>query len=401
MKFRYTLKIVFLLLFGLNCYSSSVIAQTYQISLLTCDPGDELYNAFGHNGLRVLDLDTGNDLVFNWGTFDFGAPNFYGKFAMGRLDYFLSFSTYQRFIYNYQMEQRAVREQILNLSPEQTSKMLALLNENARPENIYYRYDFFYDNCATRIRDIVEATIGDQLVWQDPADLEEKTFRDLIDEFVYDMPWADLGIDLALGSVIDNPASERERQFLPNYMEAAFARAEIVGDGPARPLVTPSRIVLDYPPVVVEQSIFNPYVLFWVVAFAAIIITYVGFKRKKLFIGFDMVFFIILGLMGLVIFFLWFITEHNATLYNWNILWAFPVHLALAYGLALKTPTPWVRQYLLFALIMADIAVVFWILGWQSFHPSIVPLLLVIILRTNYLYYNLERIKFMKPSIKA
>jgi hypothetical protein len=159
--------------------------------------------------------------------------------------------------------------------------------------------------------------------------------------------------------------------------------------------------VLDYPPVVVEQSIFNPYVLFWVVAFAAIIITYVGFKRKKLFIGFDMVYFIILGLMGLVIFFLWFITEHNATLYNWNILWAFPVHLALAYGLALKTPRPWVRQYLLFALIMADIAVVFWILGWQSFHPSIVPLLLVIILRTNYLYYNLERIKFMKPSIKA
>jgi len=400
MKSRYIYKILILLFFGFYCYSSSVNAQTYRISLLTCDPGDELYNAFGHSGLRVLDLDTGNDLVFNWGTFDFGAPNFYGKFAMGRLDYFLSFSTYQRFIYNYQLEQRAIREQILNLSPEQTAIMLDLLNENARPENIYYRYDFFYDNCATRIRDIVETAIGDQLVWQDPVDFEEKTFRNLIDEYVYDMPWADLGIDLALGSVIDTPASERERQFLPDYMEAAFARAEIVGDGPARPLVTPSQPILDYPPVVVEQSIFNPYVLFWVIALAAILITFFGFKRKKLFIGFDMVFFIILGLMGLVIFFLWFITEHNATLYNWNILWAFPVHLALAYGIALKTPKPWVRKYLLFALIMADIAVVFWILGWQSFHPSIVPLLLVVILRTNYLYYNLERIKFMKPSIR-
>lgn len=400
MNFRYILKIVFLLLFGFYCHSSSVNAQTYQISLLTCDPGDELYNAFGHSGLRVLDLDTGNDLVFNWGTFDFGAPNFYGKFAMGRLDYFLSFSTYQRFIYNYQLEQRAIREQILNLSPEQTAKMLALLNENAKPENIYYRYEFFYDNCATRIRDIVEAAIGDQLIWQDPAELEEKTFRELIDEYVLDMPWADLGIDLALGSVIDTPASERERQFLPDYMEAAFARAEIVGDGPARPLVSSSQIVLDYPPVIVEESIFNPYILFWVIALAAIIITYVGFKRQKLFLAFDMVYFITLGLMGLVISFLWFITEHTATLYNWNILWAFPVHLALAYGLSLKTPTPWVRKYLLFALILADIAVVFWILGWQSFHPSIVPLLLVVILRTNYLYYNLERIKDLKPSTR-
>lgn len=397
MKSRYIYKIVVLLFFGLNCYSSSLNAQTYQISLLTCDPGDELYNAFGHSGLRVLDLDTGNDLVFNWGTFDFGAPNFYGKFAMGRLDYFLSFSTFSRFVVNYQMEQRAIREQVLNLSPEQTSKMLSLINENAHPENIYYRYDFFYDNCATRIRDIVEATLGQNLIWNDPVvEEEDKTFRDLIDEYVYDMHWADLGIDLALGSVIDTEASEREKQFLPDYMEAAFARAEIIGDGPNRPLIASNHVVLDFPPVVVEQDLFNPYVVFWVIAFIAIALTFIGFKKKKLFVEFDIILFSVLGVMGVVIFFLWFITEHNATLYNWNILWAFPIHLALSYGLAMKRPKPWVRKYLFFALIMADAAVVFWILGWQSFHPSIVPLLLVIILRTNYLYYNLEKIKFRR-----
>jgi len=374
-------------------------AQDYRISLLTCDPGDELYSAFGHNAVRVLDQSTGRDLVFNYGTFDFDTPNFYLKFARGKLDYMLSVSTYEQFILHYQYLQRSVREQVLDLSPEQTLRAVQFLHENYEPQNRFYRYDFFFDNCATRIRDMVEMVLGDQLQWGETEEAPDKSFRNLIDEYVYPIPWADFGIDLALGSVIDREASKREQQFLPDYMEKAFANASIVGDGPTRPLVQSSSTVLEIEASPSPGSLFNPYILFWIFAIGGILLTFIGHKKGRLFLGWDIALFGILGLVGWVIVFLWFFTDHSATAYNWNILWAFPLHLALVFGLMQKYPDNWVKKYLFFALIMADAAVVFWILGWQSFHPSVLPLLLLIILRTNYLYYNLDRLKTLERNL--
>ena len=399
---RFQLRLGILSLFILLSISiniSHVKAQDYRVSLLTCDPGDELYSAFGHNAVRVLDRATGRDIVFNYGTFDFDTPNFYVKFARGKLDYMLSVSTYEQFIFHYQYLQRNVREQVLDLSPEQTLRAVQFLHENYEPQNRYYRYDFFFDNCATRIRDMVEMVLGDQLQWDEAEVSPDKSFRALIDEYVYPMPWADFGIDLALGSVIDRTANEREQQFLPDYMEIAFAKASIVGDGPSRPLVKSSSTVLEVEGPLIRGSLFNPYFLFWAIAIVGIILTFVGYRQKRLYIGWDIVFFGLLGIVGCVIVFLWFFTDHSATAYNWNILWAFPLHLVLIYGLSRKYLDDWVKKYLLFALIMADAAVVFWIMGWQSFHPSLLPLLLIIILRTNYLYYNFEKIKALQQNL--
>lgn len=373
---------------------SESYAQQYRISLLTCDPGEEIYSSFGHSAVRVQDLQTGQDLVYNYGTFDFGAPNFVLNFATGRLDYFLSRSTFERFIAEYNYFERSVREQELALNQAQKLALVELLEINYMPQNRAYRYDFFYDNCATRIIDLMDEVLGDQLVWHnEEQQAVEKTFRQLIDEKVFYMPWSDLGIDLALGSRLDQDASPREEQFLPSYMEEAFARAEIEGDGPTRSLVSNNRVILDFQAPQGTLGTFNPYLLFWIVAILFIITTYIGFKKKKLFIGFDLAFFGILGLVGLVMAALWIASDIPSTKYNWNILWAFPGHLLLIPGLLSKTFKPWVKQYLLIALILADAAIVFWILGWQSFHPSLIPLMLVVILRTNYLYYNLERFK--------
>ncbi|GGF32453.1 Lnb N-terminal periplasmic domain-containing protein [Echinicola rosea] len=379
---------------------SQLYAKNYRVSLLTCEPGGELYSVFGHSAVRVTDRETGRDLVYNYGTFDFN-PSFYMKFARGKLDYWLSVSPYERFIGHYNYLGQAVHEQVLNLNEQQATKMVAFLQVNYQPDNRYYRYDFFYDNCATRIRDMLETVLGKQLEWNDPVGEEEKTFRDLIDEYVYPLPWGDLGIDLALGSVIDVKASEREKQYLPDYMEAAFGRAEIVGDGPTRPLVKSQRTLLDLPPVDVAPSFFNPYFLFWGITILFMALTFIGFKKKRLFIGFDRTFFGILSVLGIVVVLLWFFTEHTATKYNWNLLWAFPAHGLLVYGLGMKHPAPWVKKYLLFALIMADAAVVCWILGWQSFHPSVLPLILVVILRSNFLYYNLEKFKAQKRKVSG
>jgi hypothetical protein len=365
-------------------------AQTYEISLLTCDEGEEIYTSFGHSGVRVRELLTGQDLVYNYGTFDFGAPNFVLNFAGGRLDYYLSVSSFDRFISEYDYYGRSVREQVLDLNDAQARELVQFLQTNYLPENRNYRYDFFFDNCATRIRDAMKEILGDQLVWKDEIQLPvEKTFRELIDEKVLYMPWSDLGIDIALGSRLDRDATPWEEQFLPSYMERAFGNAEIVGDGPSRPLVKHSRVILDFPASEQKMAALNPYWIFWVVAIVFTAVSFMGNKKKRLYVGIDVVLFGTLGIIGLVLAALWIGSDIPSTKWNWNILWAFPGHLVLVWGLLKKPEQAWVRKYLLFALIMADAAVVFWILGWQSFHPSLIPLLLVIILRTNYLYYNL------------
>lgn len=335
-------------------------AQQYQISLLTCDPGEEIYSSFGHSGIRVLDLVSGRDMVYNYGTFDFGAPNFVLNFSGGRLDYYLSVSTFDRFIAEYDYFQRAVREQILDLNEQQKMDLILFLETNYLPENRAYRYDFFFDNCATRVRDAISSAVGDQLVWhdeeQEPVD---KTFRELIDEMVYYMSWSDLGIDLALGSRLDRDATPQEEQFLPKYVEAAFSRAEIRGDGPTRRLVGKSRVILDFEKQPGSFGAVNPYWIFWVIAITFTGITFIGFKKKKLFVGFDVAFFGILGIIGVVISFLWIYSLIPSTKWNWNILWTFPGHLVLAIVLLKKSIKPWVLKYLLFSLIMADAAVVF------------------------------------------
>ncbi|WP_410266088.1 DUF4105 domain-containing protein [Cyclobacterium sp.] len=367
-------------------------AQQYQVSLLTCDPGDELYSTFGHSAIRVRDQGSGQDLVFNYGTFDFNTPFFYVKFVRRTLDYQLSLTTTENFLYEYNYFQRNVREQELNLSDQQSRALVAFLKENYRPENRKYRYDFFFDNCSTRIREMMEEVLGSSLKWNLPEEGEsQKSFRNLIDEYVYPLPWSDLGIDLALGAVIDRRANEKEKMFLPDYLEAAFQRASIIGDGPERPLVRQNNTIYDFPDARAQSWIFfNPYVVFWSLAIAAGLLTFLGFKKKRLYIGIDIGLFTALGLLGLLLLFLWFFTEHSQTKNNWNIFWAFPLHLFLAIKLGLQPLQGMVRKLLLGAMILADLALVIWILNFQSFHPSILPLLLIIILRTNFLYYNLN-----------
>lgn len=390
--------LIFLLVFCFIAlhHHNPALAQNYQISLITCDPGEELYTTFGHSAIRVLDRDSGQDLVFNYGTFDPNTPFFYVKFSRRTLDYQLSVTTFDRFLIEYNYFRRSVREQVLDLSSGQTEEVMAFLRTNYQPENRKYRYDFFYDNCATRIRDLFETVLGENLDWNEPKTGEEKTFRQLIDEYVYPLPWSDLGIDLALGSVIDSEASEREKLFLPDYMEAAFGRAEIVRDGPRRSLVKENHVIYDFPLREGGTPFWlNPFFVFWAVAIIVGIFTYLGFKRKRLYLGMDMALFGILGVLGIVIVYLWFLTDHSQTKLNWNLLWAFPSHLVLAYGLASKPNRPWVKKYLLFALILADLALIVWIFGLQSFHMSILPLLLAIILRSNFLYYHIGKWKSM------
>jgi len=393
--FRKTLILGFSLLLGIMLTLPATAAQ-YKISLLTCDPGDELYSTFGHSAIRIIELESGQDLVFNYGTFDFNTSFFYVKFIRRTLDYQLSLTTTENFLREYNYFKRNVREQELNLSAEQSKKIVAFLQTNYQPENRKYRYDFFFDNCTTRITDMLETVLGQSLKWNYPTETDDKTFRNLIDEYVYPLPWSDLGIDLALGSVIDREATEAEKAFLPDYLEAAFGSATIIGDGPERPLVSQTNTVYDFQDARGDGiNLVNPYLIFWALAILVGILTLIGFKKKRLFKGFDIGLFSVLGLLGLLLVFLWFFTAHSQTKNNWNLFWAFPGHLYIGYLLFRKPDKSILKTWLLVAIILADVALVVWILGFQSFHPSILPLLLIVILRTNFLYYNLDRFRIL------
>ncbi len=384
-------KLGFLLILLTFAGLSPAKAQFWEVSLLTADPGTELYSSFGHSAIRMREIGPdGRDLVFNFGTFDFDTPNFYGKFATGKLNYMLSVVPYDRFIVEYDYYKRGLREQVLDLNQEQKDFLLQHLDAQYDPARRFYKYDFFYNNCATKIRDAFEIAMGEQLVWSDSI-AEEKTFRNLIDEFVLPLPWADFGIDLALGAVIDRPATELEKQFLPTYMEQAFANATIFENGVSRPLVKQSRVLLEYPKEVAQQSILNPTVVFWILAIVFAALTLYGFKKGKLMKGLDIAFFGVLGILGIVVTFLWFFTDHSATLWNWNILWAFPGHLVLVWGLVARPNAAWISSYLLFVLGATVVVLLLWMFGVQSFYPALVPILLLLLLRANFLFYNRKK----------
>jgi hypothetical protein len=340
--------------------------------------------------MREMGPDGGRDLVFNFGTFDFDTPNFYGKFATGKLNYMLSVVPYDRFIVEYDYYKRGLREQVLDLNQEQKDFLLQHLDAQYAPERRFYKYDFFYNNCATKIRDAFDISMGKQLVWSDSVG-EEKTFRNLIDEFVLPLPWADFGIDLALGAVIDRPATELEKQFLPTYMEQAFANATIVENGVSRPLVRESRVLLEYPKENVQQSLLNPSMVFWLLTLVFAALTLYGFKKGKLMKGLDVALFGTVGILGIVVAFLWFFTDHSATAWNWNILWAFPGHLVLVWGLVARPNATWISSYLLFVMGATVMTLLFWIFGLQSFSPALIPILLLLLLRSNFLFYNRKK----------
>jgi hypothetical protein len=387
-KYKLGFLLILLSFVGLN----PAKAQFWEVSLLTADPGSELYSSFGHSAIRLREMgpDGGRDLVFNFGTFDFDTPNFYGKFATGKLNYMLSVVPYDRFIVEYDYYKRGLREQVLDLNEEQKDFLLQHLDAQYAPERRFYKYDFFFNNCATKIRDAFEISMGEKLIWSDSVG-EEKTFRNLIDEFVLPLPWADFGIDLALGSVIDRPATELEKQFLPTYMEQAFANATIVENGVSRPLVSQSRVILEYPMEEGQQFPLNPSVVFWLLTVVFAALTLYGFKKGKLMKGLDVALFGTVGILGLVVAFLWFFTDHSATLWNWNILWAFPGHLVLVWGLVARPNAAWISSYLLFVMGATVMTLLFWMFGIQSFSPALIPILLLILLRANFLFYNRKK----------
>lgn len=378
MKTRFALLLTFLLI-----NLSAILAQPSEtkVYLLTCDPGPESYTMYGHSALRLYDTLSGRDVVYNWGVFDFNTPNFNYKFAKGRLKYRLAAYSYNSFLNEYRPTERSVYLQRIYIPDEELLKLKKLLNENLKPENIYYRYDFFRDNCSTRISDLLEEVYGDELVYPEQEGEVEVTFRERIDEFHKGALWMDVGIDLLLGSPADEKCDFRESMFLPIYLMKNLSQAHVIDGDKRVMLLGPTEMVFDYERPVYDTGILKqPW--FWLsLVFIAVFLFSVFIRSRLPQNIFDLIFWSILTLFALLMIFLNYITDHEAMRQNFNMIWLNPLIPISFYAIYSKFKLNWFwRAQIALAVIFMLVIV----LINQSINAAFIPIILMVIIRSYY-----------------
>lgn len=316
-----------------------------QVSLITCAPGAELYSVFGHTALRIVDSAANTDIIYNYGTFNFDDPDFYSKFVRGKLMYFLSQQSFPDFLYEYAYFKRGVTEQVLQLTSKEKKEIQLILFENVREENRYYKYDFLYDNCATRLRNIIFRTNKEDAF--EPSAFAEQgtTFRDYLHNYLSraEMQWTTLGIDLLLGVGADKAMTTAECMFLPDYLAQGVSLAV----KEKSKLVERDQVYLpnaQEPPVKLPfwQT---PLFCFSILAFLVILPSFFRANRlAALQSVMDRIIFILSGLLGLLLLFMWFGTDHQSFASNLNLVWAMPINLWVAFSL--NRPQKWLKTYL-------------------------------------------------------
>lgn len=322
--------ISFISLFFAPLHGAKCADRPY-VSLLTCSPGDEVYAFFGHTALRYCNPAKNLDLVFNYGVFDFSEPGFVGRFVLGETDYMLGIVEFRYFIQEYAMRGSGVTEQVLALDSLQQEKLINLLRENYLPKNRVYRYNYFYNNCTTKARDIIEEALADAGEVEYVACDSVNTFRETVHRFTAVSPWYTLGIDLLLGCEADDAPGARVLQFIPSTLMRDFSTAVIpLANDSVRPLVLQTNNLLE----AVEDGenttiLFTPNMLFALLLLLIAAITYVEYRRRKLFWVVDALLFLVQGLAGLLITFMVLFSVHPTVGSNLLVLLFNPLPLVL------------------------------------------------------------------------
>ena len=374
--------LVFLLSSGFLIAQAPQLSDSAQISVLTCGVGTEIYSTFGHTAFRVQDTVNGIDVVYNYGTFDFDKPNFHLNFAKGKLIYSLSRSSFERFLFVYELEKRWVHEQLLDLDGAQTQQLFAFFEQNYRPENREYLYDPLFNNCSSIVADILKAQFGDAIQFDASHLNNEVSFRQLVRQYLPMNSWDSFGIELAFGAITDKKASALDHMFLPYYAKDQMNNTTLKG----KDLVKRERNVLDYPEPDQGGS-FMTRPLFWFAFLLCFVvaITIIDWKHEGRNRWLDFSLFFISGLAGILILMLWLATDHVVTHTNMNFLWLFPLNAVVAFHLAKKDGHPkWLPIYLYVVLGGMLLSLLIWLFQFQL--QSYLNVFLMLALATRYLF---------------
>lgn len=377
--------VVLMLPFSLSGQNRQLSTQA-EISIITFGPGPEFNDCFGHSAFRIRDLEQGIDLAYNYGTFNTEEPGFYTRFALGVQDYYLAAYNFKPFLDSYKAQNRRITEQVLNLSQAEVQHVFEQMEEDRRPENRAYRYDAYFNNCATKMRDLIVAALGDKLRFDHSHLTEGQSIRGLTHRYGYNHPWWDLGVDLALGIGIDGQASPSEQMFLPDYVFSAYKSATIDRDGRQVPAVRSEIVLFESDYHEKRHKLIRPWMVFSVVALLVTLLTYLDYikHRRSRWLDFLLMFFT--GLLGLVMIFLWFFTGHSTTINNLNVLWAFVPNLYVGFVLLKKNPPAWVRSYVRFLVILLLLTVFIWLLQIQVYALSLLPVMAFLAVRYVFLW---------------
>lgn len=356
-----------------------------RISVVTCYPGSRNYELYGHTMIRVKIAD--QDLLFNYGIFNFKASGFLYRFVKGECDYMLAAYPYEYLTKGY--ESRKIVEQELNLTAEQKRRVVGYLWWDLQPQNATYRYDWAYNNCATKPRDIIEMAVGSSLSYGEPAD-RAATFRSIMAYFDRNYPWQQFGIDLVLGMNLDHLLDYREQMFSPIKLKEALAGATIIKDGIRVPLVASTNNLIeggeDGAALGPTPLLLTPMAVFTLLFVAVAVITFVEQRRRRLCRWLDSIVFGAFGLAGVLVAFLTFVSTHYGTSPNVNILWVHPLAFVPAVAVWVKSKS---RVLLAYHYANAAIVVLLAALWWalpQVGNAAFIPLAAVSLLRSlNYI----------------
>ena len=383
-------KLITLLLIFISFSGNAQLELTTEskISILTIGPGTSLNDAFGHNAIRIKDPVYKFDIVFDYGRYDFETENFYLKFAQGKLDYQMSQYNFKTFFGYYQYQNRSVKEQVLNLSSEQKTAFYKLLKENIKPENKTYPYDFFYNNCATKIKDGIETTLDYQVVYNPAPNFKQFSFRNLIRSDLNQNSWGSFGIDIALGSKIDQIASVEEHMFLPKYLHQLLENARLKTDDSK--LVTASKTLSPSDEITQNNFFSSPLFILGILALIMLFITYNDYKNNTRSKWLDVSLFAITGCIGVFLLLLWFATDHQTTAYNYNLLWACALNVLFLPSIRKSRLNNRGLSYLKFLVLLLSLMGLHWITGVQSFAIGLIPLLIAISVRYLFLIHHFK-----------
>lgn len=386
------------ILFTLLTPAQVQLNDSAKISLLTASPWyGAVYAFFGHTAIRVQDDSTGVDVVFNYGYFDSSQPNFIYNFVRGKTDYVLGDIPFEAFLNEYGYRGQQVVEQELNLSSTEKQRLYDALTINALPENRGYRYNYFYDNCSTRPRDMIEKYTDGTI--QYPPTAPDQSYRDLVHECVDDSyPWLQFGIDLVIGNDADSTIDVRAKMYIPAYLMDSFEGAVIQrNDTLSEPLIKNTEVLLSIDTErnnKSERTIFTPIIIAFALFFFTIIISLIQvikLNKTKLPNLYDTILFTIAGLAGVILLVLMYFSEHPATNPNWNFIWLNPFALVAASLFWMKSANKAVYFYhfINFALLTLFLLLWWWIP--QQLPVATIPFSMSLWLRSGTNIYMLRK----------
>jgi len=386
--------LVFLCFFSIKKISAQrILANTSEISIVTAGPGAELYEKFGHSAIRIIDASLNIDLIYNYGIFDFNTPNFYTNFAKGKMYYVLAKYDFKYFIASYNRDGRWLKQQVLNLNLSEKQIIFNYLENNALQENAGYLYDPFFDNCATKLRDILQITLKDSVALNSTKILNNISLRELMDQEIYWYTWGNFGINTIAGTILDKKRSQLAYTYLPDQLYKTVKYAKIKRANKFIPLVQREELLLSFSELPTPLQVLNPILIFIILLMIVLFISFKDLKNNKRTKLLDFIIFLITGIVGLILAYLWLFSSHTTAPNNFNLLWAFLPNLFIAFTIGRENPKTWIKTYILILLCALCGIPLLWLFGIQAFPFSVIPLLILLFVRYLFLYRHLLRFK--------